>query len=125
MFKIIGIAFIGLISYLLIKNTKPDIAPLLLISVGATMLILLSDTIVNVINVFTNLSSQAGLPENILSSLLKIIGIGYLTEYASELCKDSDCSSLGKKIELAGKLVILVSTLPIITSVIHTIEDLL
>lgn len=125
MIKIIGIAFIGILCYKLIKDTKPDLAPLLLIAVGAVILILLSDSISNAITVFLQLSEQAGLSKSVFSALIKIIGIGYLTEYSASICDDLGCSSIGKKIEIGGKITIFTMTIPIITEIIREIGDLL
>lgn len=125
MIKIIGVAFIGIICYKLIKDVKSDLAPLILVAVGAAVLIMVSDKISQIIDVFGNLSETAGLSGTIFSSLLKIIGIGYVTEYAAGVCDDCECSSIGKKIELAGKLTIFVMSLPIINGIIGTIGALL
>lgn len=125
MIKIIGIAFIGVICFVLIKSTKPDLAPLLLISVGAVILILLSDSISNAIGVFLNLSEEAGLTKSVFSALIKIIGIAYLTEYSVNISDDLGCSSIGKKIEIAGKITIFTMAIPIITEIIKIINGLL
>ena len=124
MIKIIGIAFIGLLCYRLIVSVKPDIAPLLLISIGAVILLLLSDSIGNLIVSLTSLTDKAGLSNTVFSSVLKIIGIGYITEYASNICNDCSCASIGKKIELSGKITIFIMALPIINNLITIIEDI-
>ena len=125
MTKIIGIAFIGLLCYRLIVSTKPDIAPLVLVAIGATILILLSDTIGTIISSFGELTEKAGLNNTILASVLKIIGVGYITEYASSVCDDCSASSIAKKIQLSGKITIFIMALPIITGIVQTIESLL
>ena len=125
MIKIIGVAFVGIICYKLIKDVKSSFAPLILVSVGAVLIVLLSDKITEVITVFTGLSEKAGLGGTVFSSLLKIIGIGYVTEYAASVCDDCECTSIGKKIEFAGKLTILIMSLPIINGIIETIGELL
>ncbi len=125
MLKIIGLAFIGVICYKLIKDVKSELAPLVLVAVGAAVLITLSDKITETLTIFTNLSDKAGLGGTVFSALLKIIGIGYVTEYAASVCDDCDCSSVGKKIEFAGKLTIFAMSLPIINGIIETIGALL
>ena len=125
MLKIIGIAFVGVVLYQILRNTKSDFAILVSISVGVVILVLLSDKISQVVNVFNNLSVKAGLPNEIFSSIIKIIGIGYLTEYSVNLCDDAGCSGIGKKIELCGKITILIMALPIINGIITIIGELL
>ena len=125
MLKIIGIAFVGVVLYQILRNTKSDFAIFVSISVGVVILVLLSDKISQVVNVFNDLSVKAGLSSEIFSSVIKIIGIGYLTEYSVNLCDDAGCSSIGKKIELCGKITILIMALPIINGIITIIGELL
>lgn len=40
------------------------------------------------------------------SLVLKIIGIGYLTEYSSSLATDAGCASIAQKLQFGGKIVI-------------------
>ncbi|MBO5102803.1 MAG: stage III sporulation protein AD, partial [Clostridia bacterium] len=56
---------------------------------------------------------------------LKIIGVGYITEFSSNLCADSGNSAVASKILLAGKLVIFVLAIPIITSLIDIIVSIM
>ena len=121
MFKILGIGFIGIVCHKLIKTVKPDLSVLIIIATGAIILISLSDYIAEIFNFFTNLSNKSGIGNTIFSSLIKIIGIGYITEYSTELCNDCGCSAIGKKIELAGKLMIFVMSIPIIKGIIETL----
>lgn len=125
MVKIIGIAFVGIICFKLIKDIKAEIAPLILIAVGAVILLFISDYATETVSTLLHLSEQAGLSKTVFSSLIKIVGIGYLTEYSVNVCNDMDCSSLGKKIEIGGKLTIFSMALPIINEVIKIIGDFL
>lgn len=125
MLKIIGIAFVGVVLYQILRNTKSDFAIFVSISVGVVILVLLSDKISQVVNVFNDLSVKAGLSSEIFSSVIKIIGIGYLTEYSVNLCDDAGCGGIGKKIELCGKITILIMALPIINGIITIIGELL
>ena len=125
MLNIIGIAFVGVVLYQILRNTKSDFAIFVSISVGVVILVLLSDKISQVVNVFNDLSVKAGLSSEIFSSIIKIIGIGYLTEYSVNLCDDAGCSGIGKKIELCGKITILIMALPIINGIITIIGELL
>lgn len=54
--------------------------------------------------------------------LIKIIGITYLTEFSSDLCKDAGANTLSTQVELFGKLSILVLCMPIITSLLETVD---
>lgn len=54
--------------------------------------------------------------------LIKIIGITYLAEFSSDLCKDAGANTLASQVELFGKLSILVLCMPIMTSLLETVD---
>lgn len=58
-----------------------------------------------------------------LEILLKVIGITYLCEFASGICKDAGYQAVAGQIEVFGKLSVLLSGMPIILAVIRTIQD--
>ena len=123
--KIIGLVFIAVVSYNVIKNVKPEYGLFIIVVAGAAVIILLSDGIVESISAFKSLSDKSGLDSGIFSSIIKIIGIGYITEYSTSVCDDSGCSSLGQKIQFAGKLTIFLMALPIISGIIDVIGGLM
>lgn len=49
-----------------------------------------------------------------IAVLVKMIGVTYLSEFASALCKDAGYSAVAGQIELAGKLTILTMGLPVV-----------
>ena len=123
--KVIGIAFVAVTTYSLLKQTQPQFASVLIVAAGVLILIILTDHIKTALGFFGDIVRKTGIEQNVFSSVIKIVGIGYLTEYSVSLCEDSGCLSLSKKIELGGKLVILVSALPILTEIIRSIGDLM
>ena len=123
-FKVIGIAFVAVVAFNLIKSTQPQVASLLIIASSVLIILVLIDPLLSVLSFFDDITQKTGLNKEIFSLLIKIIGVGYLTEYSLSLCEDSGCASLGKKIELSGKIVILLFSFPIIKQIIGLIGDL-
>lgn len=124
-FKIIGIAFIGVVAFGFLKNIKSDYGIFLLLAVGTIILILVSDYLVNALSAFSEISTKTGINNELFSSIIKIIGIGYISEYSSSVCEDTGCSSIAKKIQLGAKITIFVMSIPIITNILELVEGLL
>lgn len=57
--------------------------------------------------------------------LIKIIGITYISEFASDICKDSGYGTIGSQIQIFGKLSILAVSMPIFESLFNTIDGLI
>lgn len=123
-FKFVAIGFIGTIMVVTVKNVKPEYSLFIALATGAIIIIALSNKILEVIETFTQIADKSGLPPGVFNSIIRIIGIGYITEYASSICEDNDCTSISKKIQFAGKIIIFVMALPIITSIIDIIGGL-
>lgn len=124
-FKLIAIGFIGTIMVITVKNVKPEYSVFIALATGAIIIIALSNKIVDIISTFTKLADKSGLSSEIFNAILRIIGIGYITEYASSICEDNDCSSIAKNIQLAGKITIFAMALPIIIGIIDIVGELL
>jgi len=60
-----------------------------------------------------------------VETILKIIGIAYIAEFAAQITKDAGQGSISSKIELAGKILILAMAIPILTVMIETILKLI
>ncbi|MDD6402489.1 MAG: SpoIIIAC/SpoIIIAD family protein [Lachnospiraceae bacterium] len=53
--------------------------------------------------------------------LLKLVGIAYVSEFGSGICKDAGYSAVASQIEIVGKLTMLLVSLPILMQVVDTI----
>lgn len=105
-----------------VKTVKPEYALWITVSSGILLglaVIMKLETIVKELHFlqqyFANYTSYIKL-------LIKIVGITYLAEFSSDLCKDAGANTLASQIELFGKLSILVLCMPIMTSLLETID---
>ena len=57
--------------------------------------------------------------------LIKMIGIAYVAEFASGICRDAGFSSIGVQIEVFGKLSILAVSMPVVLALLETLEGFL
>ena len=60
-----------------------------------------------------------------ISTLIKMIGITYVAEFSSGICKDAGYQTIAVQIEIFGKLMILVLSMPILTALLDTIREFL
>lgn len=122
--KVIGVGIMGAVTALILKHTRSEYAPMAVIAAGVVILMITLSALTDVIVAFEEIVDKTNLSRELFSSLLKIIGIGYLTEYSVSICNDLECASIGKKIALAGKITIFLTALPIIMSLVGSIAAL-
>ena len=60
-----------------------------------------------------------------LTTLLKMIGITYIGQFTSGICKDAGYGSIGNQIEVFSKLYIMVISMPVLLAVMETIHGFL
>lgn len=78
-----------------------------------------------VIEVLKRLAENSGMESIYLKTVLKIIGIAYIAEFGAQIVRDAGQESIASKIELAGKVLILVLAIPIISIIIETVMKLM
>lgn len=68
---------------------------------------------------------RAGIDNRIFSLLVKIIGIGYVTDFSAGVIEDTGSKSLADKVVLAGKIIIMTLALPVVVKLFDLIAGLL
>jgi len=123
--KIIGVALLTTFAVLVLKPTRPDIASVVGVAGGIVVLFIFIESLGQVISNITLIVQRTGIKSEVFSALLKIIGIGYLTEFCAGICTDAGNQSMAQKVILGGKVIILVLALPIVNNLIELIAGLL
>jgi stage III sporulation protein AD len=125
MIKVAIIGFTAIILAIIFKKGKEEYS--LYISIAACILILIwgIGKLEAILNAIDRLQDYIRLNRAYVGILIKIIGITYVTEISSSLCKDSGYQAVGEQIELVGKLSILAISMPILLAILETINSFL
>lgn len=125
MIQVCVMAAAGMFAAIIIRKDKPEYATLIILLVG----FLIALKVVGAIDgMLTELESWSRLlKENVIyvNLLLKLIGITYICEFASNLCKDAGYTTLSSHVELFGKVTIMVAGLPVMKTMIEMLEEML
>ncbi|KQY87655.1 stage III sporulation protein AD [Paenibacillus sp. Root52] len=123
--QVVGLALIATVLILVIKEQKPMFAFLIAAATGIVIFMLLIGKIGAVIEVLKRLAENSGMESIYLKTVLKIIGIAYIAEFGAQIVRDAGQESIASKIELTGKVLILVLAIPIISIIIETVMKLM
>ena len=123
--KVVGVGLIGALVAGLLRNEKSELYIFAVIAGGALILIVVLSSMTEVITEFGMLVGKSGVDESLFAGVLKIIGVGYITEYASAICNDYGVSSIANKLQLAGKVSIFFMTMPVLSNLVDVISSLL
>lgn len=123
--KIIIIGVVTSIATIVLKQFKPELAILASLAGGIIILISLVNYLGQIVGQFAQIVNKTNIDFSLFSSVLKIVGVGYLTEFGANICQDAGNSSVADKVLLAGKIIILCLALPIVSSMLTTIMGII
>lgn len=123
-FKLVGIAIIGVIVVCLLKSSKPEFAVFATIATGVVMVVTMLSSLQSVILAFDDIVQKSGIDDGIFTAVLKIIGVGYITEYSSSIATDAGCGSIAQKLQFGGKIVIFLMSISIVAALVDVVSAL-
>jgi stage III sporulation protein AD len=124
-FSVAAIGIIGAVLAVTIKQTRPELSVMVSLITCIVLLLYTSNSLRNILNQFNQIISKSGIDANYFKIALKACAIAYITEFASALCKDAGENAIAVKTEFAGKISILLLSIPIIFSFLSSISNFL
>lgn len=113
-FQLIGIGLAGAVTAVILKQTRPEFALAVTLATGGVLLCFIITGLGTVAREIQEVVELGGIDNKYFTALIKIIGVSYITEIASELCRDAGAGAIAVKLEMVGKVFIMILSLPII-----------
>ncbi|HLR66424.1 stage III sporulation protein AD [Virgibacillus alimentarius] len=123
--QIVVLGIVASILYIILKDINTSFAFFIIIITGIVIFLVIIKQIGSIFQLIESLGEKANIDGMYLETILKIIGIAYIAELGANITKDAGLNSIAAKIELAGKIFILLLSIPIITAVIEAILSFL
>lgn len=124
-FKITGIAMVTVVLCLFIGKQNKDLSVLLSIAACCGLILYASQYLFDVLAFVKDLYILGDLNREFVAILLKVAGIGLVTEISILICKDSGYSALGKTMQIIGTFAILWTALPLFSALITLLNNIL
>lgn len=125
MIQIVILGLVASILYIVVKDLHASFAFFIVLFTSVIIFFVIIKQIGVVFKLIETLGEKATIDGIYMQTILKIIGIAYITELGANIVKDAGLGSIAVKIELAGKIAILLLAVPIITAVIEAILSFL
>ncbi|MCT4621552.1 MAG: stage III sporulation protein AD [Marinisporobacter sp.] len=124
-FKIVGIGIIATILTIVLKNQRPEISLQISIVTGVIIFILVVTKLASVLETLNILARKVDMDLVYITTILKIVGIAYVSEFGAQVCRDAGEGAIASKIEFAGKILIMVLAVPILIALLNLIVQLM
>ena len=123
--KIVGIGLIALVIVIILKQYRPEYTIYVSIFAGVLILTLTMSKISGIINLLKSISDKTYINKQFLGILLKITGVAIITEFAVSIYIDAGEKAIASKIEIGSKVIIIAMSIPIISSLLELIVEIL
>lgn len=124
-FRIIGVGFITAVAAILLKGTKPELSFAVTVTGIIVILLFIADMLRGTVSILSSVAGLTGVENGLIKILLKIVGVGYLTEFGAGILNDFGSNAVADKVVLGGKLTVLVLSIPIIENVLRLLSAFL
>lgn len=117
------IAIVCVITAVLLKNYKQEFSVFIIIALSLVFLTWMLNALQEFQNQFNTIISELEQNKSFYKILFKIVGISYICEFTSGICKDAGYSSVAAQVEIMGKMLVFLSGVPVLLSVVETIRN--
>lgn len=125
MVRIAMLGIVGVLMALQLKSLKSEYAVYLCLGISLLIFAGVADRLQVIIDGLMEIQNCLPLEVEYIQTLLKIIGITYIAEFASDLCKDAGYQTVAGQIQIFGKLSVLTISIPILSALLQTIQTFL
>ena len=118
--RLVLIALVGSVTAIQMRSVRHEYAVLI---GGATTVVILLETIARFTGIsetFSEICREYGTAPDLLHTVIKILGIAYLTDFGVNVSKDAGQIAIAGALEIGGRILILSCTLPAVVALIET-----
>lgn len=124
-YKVIAIGITGAALSILVRQYKPEIAIAIPILTVLSILGICIPYLRVATDAFAEIAETTGIGLTHIQTVIKIIGVAYICQFASDICADAGESAIANKIELGGKIVIITLSMPIIYNLLELVYKII
>jgi stage III sporulation protein AD len=123
--KIVGIGLVSVILAMAVRKQNPEFALLISISASVIIFLMVTPLLGQAIGMLQNIAGLMDTSSQYVTILMKIIAIAYIAEFGAQICLDAGESAVAAKIELGGKVLIMVTSAPVLFGLANLIAGIM
>ena len=124
-FQIAGIGILSTVIIVILKDLRPEFALLTAVVTGVVIFSMILGSLIYVVNTISSLQYKVDISISYFNTVLRIMGMAYLVEFASQISRDAGADSVAMKIEFGGKVLIMAMATPILLALMDLIIQIL
>ena len=119
--KVVILAVIGTVFIVLLKEKTSGLSFLLMLAICMLLMFFILDYVEILLDGFKIFEAYFDSTGYYIKLILKMVGITYLCEFGTQVCKDTGQGAIATQVELFGKVTVLITGLPILLAIIESL----
>ena len=124
-FSVVGLAVVSALFCLLLRQYRPEFALSASVVCGVLLFLTIVSQMTPIFDVIREILGRIENGNSYVTVIMKSLGICYITQLASDSCNDAGEKAIAGRIELAGRVAILISALPMFTALLQIALNLI
>jgi stage III sporulation protein AD len=124
-FQVVIVGVLGVLLALLVKRQAPEIAVVITFFCGVVIFLLVLPMLSEAVGFLRHLGAMADGMGEYTSLALRVIGVAYMAELGAGVCHDGGETAIAAKIDLAGRVIIIVMAMPVVLDIVRVVTGLL
>jgi len=124
-FQIVATGVLSAVLAITIKKQSPEIALIITIAASVLIFMMVMPMLMQAVGVFTNIGALLDGGFQYVSLALRVIGVAYMAELGASVCTDAGESAIAAKIDLGGRVIIMVMAMPVIVDILNVVSVLM
>lgn len=123
--RIGALGIVAAVLALVVRQYRPELSLQIGIALGVFIFLFLSAQLSGISAVVSSLFQKANIQQEYFVTILKATGIAFITEFATQTCKDAGEGSIAQKMEIGGKVLIVFLALPMLLALLQQLLGLM
>ncbi len=122
---LVGATLVMVVLLAVVRQARAEMGIQLGIAAAATIFLILLPQIALAVRLLETVALKAHIELRFLDVVLRVIGIAYLAEFGAQVARDAGEGALAQKLELGGKVLILVLAIPVVNALLSLVLGLM
>ncbi len=124
-FQIVVWAITASLILIIVRKERPEFAITFSMVASISILVAVLPALKTVIITFSDIALESGLEPLYFGIVLKVLAVSYIADLGASICRDANENLIASRVEMAGKILILLCSVPIIQGIVDLIRTLL
>lgn len=123
--RVAGIGIIAAVLAVVVSEKRPEMGMMIGLAFGVMALIIAAGKAGAIINLIDDSIRKSGIDSRLMVPLFKVTGLAYITQFATDACRDAGQNGIASKVDIVGKIMMLAVAVPIAAALIEIITTII